>query len=246
MLSKNIINSLKSLREKEWRKLANAFLVEWEKNIFEFLSSDFEFLEWYFSQAFHEKHQSSYDSRKVIVCSESEIDRISSLTSNRIWVAVFRMRDNTAISSNSWLTLVLDGINDPWNLGTIIRTADWYGISNIVASPNTVDAYNSKVIMATMGSFSRVNVVYKDLKEYLAGASWPVYWAYLEWEDIHKISEFPNDAHLVIWSESHGISPEIEKYITEKITIPRFGHTESLNAWVATAIILDNFKRKRN
>lgn len=246
MLSKNTLSYLKSLREKEWRKHAWAFLVEWEKNILEFFASDFTFLEGYFTQSFLDRYEYLNDAWKITVCSEWDIERISSLSSNSVWVAVFQMRKNTLPKEQLWITLILDGINDPGNLGTIIRTADWYGIRTIIASPHTVDAYNPKVIMATMGSLSRMNIVYLDLVEYLSQVTLPVYGAYLEGENIHTIWEWPENMHLVIGSESHGISWDIEKHITTKITIPRFWRAESLNAWVATAIILDNFKRKRN
>ncbi len=242
MLTKNTITFLRSLHEREWRKLARAFLVEGEKNIVEFLASDFVFLEGYFTEGFLAEHEKKLSWKATYTATEWEIDRISTLKSNSVWVAVFRMKDDREISKKG-IILVLDDINDPGNLGTIIRTADWYGVTHIVASEHTVDVYNPKVIMASMGSFSRVNVTYENLAEYFKWVEWPVYGAYLEGEDMHTITVLPTDLHLVIGSESHGISSSLKSYISHPITIPRAGAAESLNAWVATAVILDNMRR---
>lgn len=243
MLTKNNIIYLRSLQDKKWRNEAWVFLVEWEKNILEFLDSDFVFLEGYFTLSFREKIGSHVESRRIQTCSESEIQKITLLASNTSWVAVFAMKKEEKIQTEG-IVLVLDNINDPGNLWTIIRTADWYGVKNIIASLNTVDMYNSKVIMATMGSFTRVNISYRDLTEYLSEVTWPVLGAYLEWEDIHTYRSWVENYILVIWSESHGISWELAQYITNKVTIPRLWWAESLNAWVATAILLDNLTRK--
>jgi TrmH family RNA methyltransferase len=138
--------------------------------------------------------------------------------------------------------LVLDDIRDPGNLGTIIRTADWYGITRIIASSETADFYNSKVITSTMGSFTRVGIFYTTLEQYLAQSTLPVFGAYLEGKNIHE-TRFGSGGLIVIGNESHGIRPELEKFITDKITIPRFGKAESLNAAIATAIICDSIRR---
>lgn len=140
-------------------------------------------------------------------------------------------------------TLALDNINDPGNLGAMIRTADWYGIHQVIASSETTDFYSPKVINATMGSFLRVNVFYGSLTEMLKGAGVPVYGAFLEGKDVHKES-FGKCGVIVIGSESHGISDPVAKCVTHRITIPRYGHAESLNASTATAVILDNLRRK--
>jgi TrmH family RNA methyltransferase len=169
---------------------------------------------------------------------------MSALESNKVGMAIFFKSYKPWHKRGKGTTLVLDGINDPGNLGTIIRTADWYGVRTIIASESTVDAYNPKVIMASMGSMTRVTVLYKKLETYLAWVTWPVLGAYLEWDDLHVIDSFPKNLHLIIGSESHGISSKISEYITQKITIPRFGWAESLNAGIATAVILDNLMRK--
>ncbi len=138
--------------------------------------------------------------------------------------------------------MALESINDPGNLGAIIRIADWYGIEKILCSSDTVDFYNPKVIAASMGSFLRVQVQYGDLSELLKNTALPVLGAFLDGTNVHKF-QFPTEGILVIGSEAHGISPALEKIVTEKITIPRTGKAESLNAAIATAIICDNWLR---
>ena len=136
-------------------------------------------------------------------------------------------------------TLVLDDIRDPGNLGTIIRTADWYGISHILASEETVDCYSPKVITSTKGSFTRVSIHYTRLTETLKYVTMPIYGAFLEGNDVHK-ELFPKAGLLVIGNESKGISEEVGALVTHPLTIPRIGGAESLNAAIATAILLDN------
>ncbi len=138
--------------------------------------------------------------------------------------------------------LALDEIQDPGNLGTIIRLADWFGVKNIVCSRNTADCFNPKVVQATMGSLFRVNIVYEDLKTFIEAKNLPVFGAFLEGKSIYKSSLSPKGI-LVLGNEGKGISSEIEKCITQKITIPRFGEAESLNVSVATGILLSEFFR---
>ncbi|HEX8060506.1 MAG TPA: RNA methyltransferase, partial [Cyclobacteriaceae bacterium] len=128
------------------------------------------------------------------------------------------------------------------NLGTIIRTADWYGIRHIIASEETADFYNPKVIRSTMGSFCRVNVFYCSVAEFLNGAK-NVYGAFLDGSNVHEM-KFAGGGMIVMGNESNGISKEIEKFVTKRITIPKFGKAESLNASMATGIILDNLRRR--
>jgi TrmH family RNA methyltransferase len=271
MLTKNKIQSIKNLHEKSGRHESGLFLVEWRKGIVEFMESDFEIVEGFFTDKF--TVPTGVDFPYEIV-SERDLERISTLSSNRDGLLIVRMKKEVTWQQKNWLTLILDGINDPGNLGTIIRTADWYGISRIICSLDTVDCYNPKVLMATMGSFTRVYVEYCDLEEYLVSVSsvpvipgltrdpvdkrdslemtgflpsqeWQkqqnqkIYWAYLDGESTHTKEFVPAWGYLIIGSESHGIRPHLEKYITDKITIPRFGLAESLNAGVATAVILD-------
>jgi TrmH family RNA methyltransferase len=139
---------------------------------------------------------------------------------------------------------VLDDIRDPGNLGTIMRVADWYGINKIVASEETADVYNSKVIQSSMGSFTRVNIFYTDLGRYLSESTTPVFGAFLDGENVHEIN-FGKGGLIIIGNEAKGISEAVEKFVTKRITIPRFGQAESLNAAIATAVICDNVRRKQ-
>ena len=237
MISKAKIAYVRSLQNKGIRHQEGCFVVEWRKSIEEVLDSWFEILEWYFSEKFLLWKTFTFP---VFSVTSTELDRISSLSSNDTGILIVKMRDQSLpkIQKND-LVLVLDTINDPGNLGTIIRIADWYGISHIIASRDTVDCYNSKVIMATMWSFTRISIFYTDLDQYLARVQWKVYGAYLDGESTHTKKFDSLGGHLVIGSEAHGISSGLEKYITDKITIPRFWSAESLNAGVATAVILD-------
>jgi RNA methyltransferase, TrmH family len=233
---------VRSLQNKKYRSIEKLFLVEWEKSILEVLRSSFEVLGGFLSEDFVHRYKDIIGSIDYTTSLVRDIERISTLATNTAGVLVVRMRewDFTPEKNTEKLTLVLDGINDPGNLGTIMRIADWYGISDIIASPDTVDCYNPKVIMASMGSFTRVSVFYMELDSFLSQISGQrIYGAYLDGENIHTKDFSLKWWYLVIWSESHGIRKEIEPYITDKITIPRFGGAESLNAWVATGIILD-------
>ncbi len=182
--------------------------------------------------------------QEVIETSEKELTGLGSVDVNTSALAVVQIKParKPHFDPNSF-TLVLDDIRDPGNLGTIIRTADWYGISSIVASHETADMYSPKVINATMGSFLRVLVHYDSLEEILATANLPVFGAFLDGQDVHTMN-FGKGGLVIVGNESRGISPAAERFVTHRITIPRIGIAESLNASVATAVILDNISRR--
>lgn len=182
--------------------------------------------------------------QEVCETSEKELTALGSVETNAGALAVVHMKKpgQPHIRPDGF-TLVLDDIRDPGNLGTMIRTADWYGITSILASPETTDVYNPKVINATMGSFLRVNVHYVPLDATLASVNLPVYGTFLDGTDVHA-TRFGKGGLMVIGNESRGISQAVEKLVTHRITIPRIGHAESLNASVAAAIVLDNIQRK--
>jgi TrmH family RNA methyltransferase len=176
--------------------------------------------------------------------SDSELKKISALTSANDCLAVFKIKEYSH-STNSGLELALDNIKDPGNMGTIIRLCDWFGISKIICTEETVDMYNPKVVQATMGSLARVQVEYTNLAAYLKATDLEIFGTFMEGENIYK-KEVPPNGILVMGNEANGISTEIEKLITQKIAIPRFGNlqqTESLNVATATAIFLSEFKR---
>ena len=175
---------------------------------------------------------------KIRPITERELKKISLLQHPKDSVAVCELRNQSPISAD--IQLVLDNIQDPGNLGTIIRLADWFGIEQIICSENTVDFYNPKVIQATMGSFTRVNIVYQNLKELLQNTDRPVFGTDMTGKNLYK-TDFPKSFYLVLGNEGNGISPEIKSLVTENLTIPRFGKlqsTESLNVSMAAGIIL--------
>jgi RNA methyltransferase, TrmH family len=230
------------LQLKKYRKQEQCFVVQGAKSVHELLASDFHVQLVLATPDFLAKAQ-ILPGTEVTQVSEKELAGLSEFQTNDSALAVAKMKNNQAPSIPSHeFALVLDDIRDPGNLGTIIRTADWFGISRIVASEETADFYNPKVISATMGSFVRVAMFYTDLQQYLATADVPVYGAYLNGQDVHTVA-FGKGGLIVIGNESRGISDDIEKYITQKITIPQYGQAESLNAAIATAIICDNVRR---
>jgi TrmH family RNA methyltransferase len=244
MLTKNQQKLIKSLHEKKNRTELGLFLVEGEKSVSELLKSDFEIEILLTTIEFFDKYgESIRDKSKIYeIVNQSEIEKVSAFETNDSVLAVVRQKENKDTEKKG-LILVLDEIKDPGNLGTIIRMSDWYGVSKIIASKNTVDFYNPKVITASMGSFTRTNIFYTDLNDYLSKTKLPIYGAFLEGENVHNI-DYPKDGILIMGNESNGISKEVEKLVKEKITIPSYGKTESLNVAIATAIILDNWLRQ--
>jgi RNA methyltransferase, TrmH family len=177
------------------------------------------------------------------IVEKEEIEKVSGLESNDSVLAVVFQKENISFEINDdEIVLALDDIRDPGNLGTIIRIADWYGIKKILASESTVDQYNNKTISATKGSFTRVQIFYTDLEKYLKDVKVPVLGTFMKGENVHNLN-FPKRGILLMGNESNGISKEIEKYVTSKITIPSFGEAESLNVGIATAVVVDNWRR---
>ncbi len=243
MLSKNLAKLIKSLQNKKDRNELGLFLVEGRKSVEELLKSDFEIDFILGTGVFLENNRDAIKDIRYEILSPDELEKVSALESNNSVLAVAKQKINKNIEIANELIIVLDEIKDPGNLGTIIRTADWYGIKKIILSENSVDFYNPKVISGTMGSFTRMNIFYTDLKVFLAGQKLPVLGAYLGGKNIHEM-QFPAAGILLMGNESKGISADLEQFVTDKITIPKFGEAESLNVGIATGIILDNFKRK--
>ena len=181
---------------------------------------------------------------KITRISEADLQRISNLnTANKV-LGIFETPQEKEID-NLAFTLALDDVNDPGNLGTIIRLCDWFGITQLICSKKTVDCYNQKVVQASMGSLTRVKIVYRDLKEFIAESSFPTFIADMNGENVYK-TKLPKEAILVMGNEANGISDGITSLIKNKISIPQFGknqQTESLNVATATAILLSEFKR---
>jgi TrmH family RNA methyltransferase len=249
MISKARLKYIKSLQVKKYRKQEQCFVVEGAKGVRELLGSDFETVLIVGTEQFLDQAQPLMGRSKaeILTAKPSDLEQIGAFQSNDSGLAVARMRDNVKpVLAAEEFALVLDDIRDPGNLGTIIRTADWYGLRHIIASEETADLYNSKVINATMGSFTRVNVYYINLIEYLRSVKgFDTYGAFLNGEDVHTMS-FGKGGLIVIGNESAGISDAVGAMIKKRITIPRIGSAESLNASVAAGVILDNVTRTRS
>ena len=244
MISKAKIKFIKSLQVKKYRVEEQCFVVEGAKSVSELLRSDFETLTLLGTTDFFLSGNNKIDKQiEAIEVTEKELSGLGSFQSNETVIAVARMKENKApVFHPNEYGLVLDDIRDPGNLGTIVRIADWYGIRNIVASDQTADFYNSKVISASMGSFCRTHVFYTSLPAYLSNSKATLYGTFLNGENVHH-TKFAIGGLIVIGNEARGISAEIESFVDQRISIPRFGEAESLNAAVATAIVLDNLRR---
>lgn len=234
---------IKSLHQKKGRKESGKFLVEGVKSVAELLLSDYALDSLYATKDFAEAYAEEIKKKNVRtnVVDTAELNAYGTLEHNDGALAVVDQKTSVIPKELSGITLALDDIRDPGNLGTLIRIADWYGIKHIILSPSCVDWYNPKVIAASMGSFTRVHGHYADLPTFLKSAKLPVFGAFLNGASVHSM-QFPTDGILVIGSESHGISHDTEKSVTQKITIPAFGGAESLNAAVAGGIIIDRWK----
>ncbi len=208
----------------------------------ETLESDFEVLMAVSTTDFLNQNEALSRVNNLIEVNERELSAIGSFKTNNTALLVVKMKPNIEPKLEKGFTLALDGINDPGNLGAIIRIADWYRIKQILASNDTVDLYNPKVIAASKGSFNRVDIFYTELQEYLSGLDINIYGAFMNGESVHK-AVFPDTGIIIMGNEANGISPEVEKLVNHKITIPRFGGAESLNVAMATAIICDNALR---
>lgn len=240
MVSKNQIKLITSLQQKKYRKQHQLFFAEGKKVIQEFLDANYELQSLFVTDDLF----LSVDESKIHTISENELRKISALTTPNNCLALFKIpiEKNVTLSG---LVLALDAIRDPGNLGTIIRLCDWFGIETLLCSEETVDIYNPKVVQATMGSLSRVNVVYTNLEAKLLETKLPIYGTFMDGKNIYKESLL-KEGIIVMGNEANGISNSIEKIINQRITIPRFGkwqQTESLNVATATAIILSEFRR---
>lgn len=240
MLSKNQLKFIRSLKKKKFRQTHQLFLAEGIKVVEELINSSFKVHQLFAT----ESYSNTADTPNIQLISEKELRMISDFSSPNQILGVFEIPKPTDLAK-SGLTVVLDEINDPGNLGTIIRLCDWFGVAQLVCSENTVDCFNQKVVQASMGSLTRVSVIYVDLGTYLANEKRTVYGTFLNGENIYNC-KLEKNAVIVLGNEANGISNEIEQLVDKKITIPQFGNiqkTESLNVAMSTAITLSEFKR---
>ena len=238
ILSNNHQKLITSLSQKKYRQKHQLFIAEGVKVVRELLKSSFE-LEIIFST---DHEFSSLDC--FVQVSDQELKKISSLKTPNKVLALFKIPSQKKINS-SGLIVALYTVNDPGNLGTIIRLCDWFGVEQLVCSKDTVDCYNSKVVQATMGSLTRVSISYLNLPEYLQTVSLPIFIADMDGVNIHK-AKLPASAVLVMGNEANGVSETLKQLVSNKISIPRYGNSnqvESLNVATATAVLLNEFRR---
>lgn len=246
MLSRGQVKLIRSLQQKKYRKLHNLFVVEGVKLINELLLSEF-IIHSFFAQndettgkIIENEFPGKIKSTNFIT--ENELKSISSLVSPNKFLAVVEIPEAADIMYGNDLNIVLDGIRDPGNLGTIIRIADWFDVGQVICSEDCADIYNPKTVQATMGSIFRIRVIYTDIFSYLQHSKIQKYAAVLDGLDMHSV-KISKPADILIGNESEGLRNGMEKFADHHISIPRYGKAESLNAAVATALVLDWARR---
>jgi len=247
MFSKSTVKYIQSLQHKKFRDESGAFIAEGPKVVAELLEtgvfncqSVFALEEW--GDALTPSARKDLG-EKLVIIKDFELEKISALSKPNLVLAVFEKKITNKISFNGRLTLALDDIQDPGNLGTIIRIADWFGVRDIICSLHTADMYNPKVVQSTMASLARVNLVYVDIAQQLSSTTVKKYAAALDGTALEKVDKL-EEGIIIIGNESKGIRPEIMQLANKKITISRVGLAESLNAAVATGIILYQLSNK--
>lgn len=244
-LTKNEIKFIKSLQQKKHREQNQCFVIEGEKMINElFQQTKFEVDSIYYTDEYDDSLIPSHINSQLI--SSKDLDRITGFKkANKILAITKSKIDVKPNYKEENLVLILDDINDPGNLGTILRTADWFGITQVIASKNTVELFNPKVIQSSMGAIYRINYFIRDLAlelELIKKNKYSILGATLGGENVYK-SEFQEKTALVMGSESHGLQEPILSLLDKEISIPNFGESESLNVAMATGILLSEYKR---
>ena len=235
-ITRTQLQRLRDLRHKKYREETGLFVVEGEKVVAELLAARFPFDEIYATAAWR--------GEATCVLSHEEMTRASHFPTPSPVLAVGRIgRERLRPGEvGHGLTLALDGVQDPGNVGTILRIADWFGVDRVLLSPGCADLHSQKVINASMGSFARVRAIIESLPAALAGVAIPVIGCDLDGEPVHALPG-TRDAVIVIGSEGRGLSPEVKALLSRTVTIPRLGGAESLNAAVAAGIVCDNLRR---
>ena len=245
MLSKSQIGFIKSLHQKKYRKENSIFIIEGIKSIVEFINSSYQIHSIYYLA----QHQSLLlnlpANIKLFEVNNVELEKISTLQTPQGVVALVHIPEDAVLRPaelRGSFSLVLDGVQDPGNLGTIIRTADWFGFKQVICSVNTVEVYNPKTVQATMGSLSRVTVCYTDLSSFLENSTLPVFGAVLDGNSIYA-TDWGEEGLVILGNEGQGITPEVMRFITHPVTIPRVGLAESLNVAVSASILCADIRR---
>ncbi len=238
MITKADIKFIKSLQNKKERVLSGKFVIEGEKIVNEAIIYAKTNIDHIYATSIFIEQNDIPSTISVTEVLPQDLAKISTLNTPNKAIGICKKQPSTNQTSN--LILVLDHIQDPGNLGTIIRLADWFGILEIICSENTVDCYNSKVIQSTMGAIFRVNISYKPLDEFLEKTTLPVYGALLNGENVFT-TKFNEKGILLLGNEGNGISEALKKFISHKITIPKYGESESLNVAMAASIIVGSY-----
>lgn len=234
-LSKAKLKWIRSLQQKKYRDEEGVFVVEGEKMVLEGLNHFADKLVCIVAITAASELIPSEFHANGFTTTEKELEQISTLKTPNKLLAVFRRP--VANSNENKMGIALDGVQDPGNMGTILRLADWFGISQIICSEDTVDCFNPKVVQSSMGAIFRINVIYTNLEAFLQESTQPTYAAMLNGKHYKEVN-YPENALLVMGNEGKGIRPEIHAQIQQDITIPKFGEAESLNVATATAILL--------
>ncbi len=253
MLTNNKIKLIKSLDKKRERIESGCFVVEGEKMVRELLMSRFETIEVFAVQQYIDELPANLKRKaEITAISEHDLERISFLKTPNKAVALAKLPEKRTPADLRGLSIALDNVQDPGNLGTIVRTAAWFGITNVFCSPDTVDVYNPKVIQSTMGAIFKVNVTYCDLAELAATArkaGIPMFGTRLDGKNLYA-AKLPKDAIVVMGNESKGLSAEISALMDSNLKIPSYApptsDMESLNVAVATAIVCAEFCRQND
>jgi TrmH family RNA methyltransferase len=246
MISKSQISFIKSLHQKKIRKEHGLFIVEGLKSIQEFINSEYVVDSVYCTENLMPKLDNLSRKIKPVGITESELSRISTLSTPQAILAVVQIPQQTDLNIKKLdgsFILALDGVQDPGNLGTIIRTADWFGLNTILCSKDTAEVYNPKVVQASMGSLSRVNIIYTDLGDVFSKINIPVYGAVLNGKSIYE-TDFGQEGIILLGNEGNGISEDLIEKINYPITIPRYGKAESLNVAISASIFCSELRRK--
>lgn len=245
MISKSQISFIKSLHQKKNRKEENLFIVEGLKSILEFINSDYIIDSVYYTEKLMPKLSNLSRNIKFQELSFEELNKISTLSTPQAILALVKIPEHKALNINKLensFHLALDGVQDPGNLGTIIRTADWFGIKTIICSKDTAEVYNPKVVQASMGSLARITIIYTDLKEFLNSSKLPVFGAMLDGKSIYE-TDFGREGIILLGNEGNGVKTELIQQIKYPVTIPRFGKAESLNVAISASIFCSELRR---
>ena len=245
MLSKSQISFVNALHQKKHRKEHNLFIAEGTKSILEFTQSKYIVNTIFHTSGALPKLSNLSQKVKLHEVSDSELKKISVLTTPQDALALVEIpkrTENTPESFKGRFVMILDGVQDPGNLGTIIRTADWFGFSELICSEDTVDVYNPKVVQATMGSLARMKVYYQALPEFLNSSNMPVFGTLLDGKSLYE-TDFGTEGFIILGNEGNGISNQVKALVDVAVTIPKFGGAESLNVAITSAIIYSELKR---